>query len=319
MSAGIEKYDHLVLGSGQDAWHGLGTVVEGRLTAAEALHEAKLDWTVKLAPSFALIDGEHVEVPERFHTYRSDVNLVLGTVGNRYVPVQNEELFSFLDAIVDSGEAHYETAGSLFNGRVVWLLLRPDENELTIGGDPFRKYLLASTSHDGSAATRVKPVITRVVCANTKAAADREHSATFSARHTSGATQKVAQAREALDIGFTYFAEFEEEVKRLQAVDIELAKFDEIVKELVPLSDDTPDGRQRTVREKARAGIRHNYLQTEEVGDFQGTGWGVVQAVNGWELWGQTVRGDRFERQASNAVRGHEPLTAKARELVLAK
>lgn len=317
MSSGIEKHDSLFLGSGLDAWHKLGNVVQGRLTAADAIDASGLGWRVGLAPAYALINGEHVEVEDRFHTYREDIGLVLGTVGARYTPVQNAELFDFLDNIVDSGEAHYETAGSLKNGRIVWLLLQPDESEVTIGGDPFKQYLLATTAHDGSAAVRVKPVVTRVVCANTLGWALGEKSNTFSARHTASASGKVAEARAALDIGFTYFAEFEEDVKRLQAIDFEIDEFDAFLQELVPIEADEPEGRKRTIRENTRAGIRSVFFG-EQVQGQEKNGWGVVQAVNGFEQWGQTVKGDRFERQALNAISGNSPLTAKARELVLA-
>ena len=41
-------------------------------------------------------------------------------MGNRYTPIQNLECFDFMDTVVDDSNAKYETAGSLYDGRVVW-------------------------------------------------------------------------------------------------------------------------------------------------------------------------------------------------------
>ena len=46
---------------------------------------------------------------------------VLGVVTDRYKIVQNEEAFSFTDALLGEG-VRYETAGSLQGGKSVWLL-----------------------------------------------------------------------------------------------------------------------------------------------------------------------------------------------------
>ena len=52
-----------------------------------------------------------------------DSDSVLGVVGDRYQVVQNKQCFDFLDTVVDDSEATFETAGSLNEGRIVWMLL----------------------------------------------------------------------------------------------------------------------------------------------------------------------------------------------------
>jgi hypothetical protein len=46
---------------------------------------------------------------------------VLGIVSDEYEVVDNIEAFGFLDALIGS-ELYFETAGSLWGGRRVWVL-----------------------------------------------------------------------------------------------------------------------------------------------------------------------------------------------------
>jgi len=326
MSADVET---MFSGEGHVPWWvGLGiegeaTLVEGLLNAAEAIEAAKLDWKVDLAPAFAFIDDEMIEVEDKRHTYRTSDNKVLGTVGTRYQPVQNAELFSFLDAIVDSDDAHYTTAGSLKGGKIAWVLLKVNKEQVRIGdGLDTEDYIIATTTHDGSGAVIVKPVRTLVVCWNTYSWALREKASTFTARHTASVTGKVAEAREALDLSVAWFDEFDAEIEKLLDVEVTNDKFHGIVNGMFPLIEDGEEvkGRARTIREGAQDFIFDVYSH-EANAEFRGTGWGAVQAVNGYEQWGQTAKGSRSERQALKMLQGSSgfPLTEQVRgELLVA-
>ena len=81
---------------------------------------------------------------------------VLGVVGERYHVLQNEDLFSFGDNILDGG-GRWETAGSIRGGRVVFGSMALErETVLDPNGvaDKVKTYLLINTSHDGSIAIR---------------------------------------------------------------------------------------------------------------------------------------------------------------------
>jgi len=58
---------------------------------------------------------------------------VLGVVTDRYRIVQNHEAFAFTDALLGEG-VKYETAGSLNEGKKVWLLAKLPEKYI-IGGE----------------------------------------------------------------------------------------------------------------------------------------------------------------------------------------
>ena len=112
------------------AWHKLGTVTEGALNSADAIVQAGLDWTVSTRGLMAYETGNLttdfqslVEVPDYYATVRDTDDSVLGVVGRRYTPIQNLECFNFMDTVVDDSDAYYETASSLYGGKVVWMLL----------------------------------------------------------------------------------------------------------------------------------------------------------------------------------------------------
>lgn len=143
-------------------WHGLGTKVDEALTSKDALIYAGLDWQVLQEPVYTsageLVSGYKVNVRD------TDRN-ILGIVSDRYKIVQNEEAFSFTDALLGEG-VKYETAGSIANGKIVWMLARMPQRYI-ISGDAIEPYLVFSNTHDGSGAIRVAMTPIRVVCQNT--------------------------------------------------------------------------------------------------------------------------------------------------------
>ena len=152
-------------------WHRIGKVTEDALTSAEAITEAELDWEVELRGLYTdeVFLGGHkkiMEVPDAFATVRNSDNKVLGVVGNRYTPIQNIECFDFLDTVLDDSSARYETAGSLYGGKIVWMLVNLGK-DIVVGEDRTVPYLLLTNSHDGSTAIKGMTTPIRVVCANT--------------------------------------------------------------------------------------------------------------------------------------------------------
>ena len=101
-------------------WHGLGRIVAEAPTSKEALKLAGLDWKVVQEPIYTelhrVVEGYKANV-------RDSDRKVLGVVSDRYKVVQNADAFSFTDELLGKG-VRYETAGSLQEGKKVWLLAR---------------------------------------------------------------------------------------------------------------------------------------------------------------------------------------------------
>lgn len=174
-------------------WHQLGTVVEEPVASDQAQHLAGLAWSTKRLPMYS---SEMDAVPEHFAVKRSDNQAILGVVGSKYVPLQNDDLFAFLRSLADVGEdVVVETAGALGRGETVWTLLRLTDRTIRIGEDESQAYLLASNGHVGNRLLTIQPVLVRVCCRNTLSAAlavrhgrNGTREGGFRIRHTAGMT-----------------------------------------------------------------------------------------------------------------------------------
>ncbi|WP_277014256.1 DUF932 domain-containing protein [Flavobacterium lindanitolerans] len=191
----------------EKAWHGLGKIVEDYPTSAEALKFAGLDYDVIKAPNtHTLPSGNSIVSDNSFFTYRSDNEAILGDkVGKDYQVVQNREAFSFFDSIVGNGEGiMYETAGALGNGERIFITAKlPGYIRVGNGDDVTEKYIFLTTSHDGSGSIMAAFTPIRIVCQNTLNASLRNASNVVRIKHTSGATDRFADAHKIMGLANT--------------------------------------------------------------------------------------------------------------------
>ena len=131
-------------------WHGLGICVEEALDSKAALEKSGLDWKVIQKP---IMTADNEPIPGFKANIRDTDSKVLGVVTDRYKVVQNSEAFAFTDTLLNEG-VHYETAGSLQDGKKIWLLAKlPDK--YIIKDEQIEPYLVFSNSHDGSGSIKV--------------------------------------------------------------------------------------------------------------------------------------------------------------------
>ena len=202
MSHGVTSSDSMfsVSADRRPPWHGLGAVLDERpASLPSALEAARLDWRVVQVPLYRLdgldgLDGAaESEVQKLRGNVRADTGALLGVVSADYRVVQNMEAFAFLANLIGS-ELHFETAGSLWGGKAVWMLAElPDHVE--VGGDAVRRFVLVTTRHDGTAAVRALVTPIRVVCANTLRVAIGGARDTYRVRHLGDPTGALHEAR----------------------------------------------------------------------------------------------------------------------------
>lgn len=284
----------------------------------DMLRLSRTDWDVELAPLFArLPDGTTVNVPTHFATTRKDNRKVLGVVGDRYTPFQNRELAVAAFEVCQAG-ALFVAGMSLQGGKHVCYVLKPHKDTFRIAGQTWDHYMLATGAHDGTGSVQLLPTPVCVECSNTHSLALRTAKSRFTMRHTKGTTPERLheQAVKALQISDAYLDEFAKIAERLADVDVTVKDVDTFLGELFPIEKDAPK-RAVTIAENKRDKVREAY-GSKLYAPVHGTGWGFVQAVNDFEQWGNSIRGDRADYQALAAVSRREPLAAKARELILA-
>lgn len=260
-------------------WHALGTKTENPLsTAEEMLVAAGMDWEVRKTPMTTTFDGQFVQVPNTWANVRQSDGAVLGVVGDAYQILQNRAAFAFADNLVDSGAAKYETAGSLFGGRRVFLSMELPEG-ISVPGDEgeVKPYILVTNSHDGSSPVIGAVVMVRVVCNNTLTAALAGAKRTFRVRHTGSLEGKIQAAREAMGITFTYVEQFSEIAGRLAMTKVTEKQIDKILRAAFPIPEtqDTPDRIEQSDFWK----VRDLYRTTENLDPIRGTAWAVLQAT----------------------------------------
>tara|TARA_B100000029_G_scaffold464961_2_gene499276 strand:- start:1066 stop:2046 length:981 start_codon:yes stop_codon:yes gene_type:complete len=303
-------------------WHRIGEVTEGALSSKEAIVKAGLDWTVSTRPiaTFETPDvpariDNLIPVPDFWATVRDTDDSVLGVVGNRYTPIQNLECFDFLDTVIDDSSAKYETAGSLYGGKVVWMMINLGK-DVVVGEDKTVPYLLMTNSHDGSTAIKGVTTPIRVVCSNTLQLALKNSKTGFSFRHTNNVHQKIDQARKLLDISYKYVDNFQEEVEKMIETHVERDKYFEILDATFPqieVNEDNTNQLQVQRAEFARQKITQLFEFTE-YDEQRYSAWAVINAMSNFEQWFAPIR--KYERNeviAMRTIKGTQsPMTDKA-------
>jgi phage/plasmid-like protein (TIGR03299 family) len=208
---------------------------------------------------------------------------VLATVGKRYKPVQNEELFAFADAIHDADpNCRWESAGSLRNGKVVFgtvdiprtMVLDPQG-----ANDATKLYLIVWTSHDGSVAVQAAVTPVRVVCQNTLNLAMRNAKQSFKIRHTQSVDGRIQVARETLGLALGYFDQFEVEAKALFEQSITDAEFSKLIQTIYPKPDKDAAKVALTKWENKVVLLDDLYHNSPTNATIKGTKWGAFNAL----------------------------------------
>jgi phage/plasmid-like protein (TIGR03299 family) len=304
-------------------WHGLSdtkVMTDYRITDAyEALRLAGLDWAVDELSLDNLLPTNPLANEHKLRLRRSD-GAVLGVGSARYGVIQNDSLAHLSQAIVDfRPDAHIESAGALFHGKVAWFLIRLDDEAKSFGrkGDEqMFRYLLAYTSHDGSKPFAVRFTNVRVECMNTISLAWGKNASQLlhTVRHTSNALNYVYEAEAAVKEAVQTFSVMDMEIEALLNTEMRKPAAMSMFRTLLGDPTDTPRG--KTMWEKAFDGIVDEY-NADHNANIKDTAWGAVMAVNGWELWGQTARGQsKPEKQMRHLLDGKYDLTSKALALV---
>ena len=152
--------------AGEVPWHGLGTRVSNDISVDDMLRESGLDWKVISVPVYGELNGERIESNYEMLVRGTDQK-VLTMITDKWNPVQNLEAFEFFREFVDAGSMEMHTAGSLQDGKWVWVLAKVSDTFELFGGDRVDSYLLFSNPHIYGRAVEVRFTPIRVVCNNT--------------------------------------------------------------------------------------------------------------------------------------------------------
>lgn len=228
------------------AWHGLGQVVTEAVDAHEAYKLAHLDYEIGLAPVYAsfipkdhkvgnktelgypmynlfgkqtcIVKQKGARVDGSFATYRKDTLETFGLVGSKYEIVQNDVALDFIydiiknnDTVKDRKDIVIETAGALRKGEIIFVTAKlPDYIRIGKSDDIIDKYILFTTSHDGSGSIQATLTNIRVVCNNTLNSALNKCNNIVRFKHTKNVKDALAQGATLLNLSNKYNTQVQE-------------------------------------------------------------------------------------------------------------
>ena len=294
-------------------WHGLGTKVMEAPASGEALKIAGLDWKVIQEPIYTTekepIEGFKVNV-------RDTDRRVLGVVSDRYKIVQNQEAFSFTDELLGEG-VRYETAGSLQNGRKVWLLARMP-HEYIISGERITPYLVFFNSHDGSGAIKAALTPIRVVCQNTLNLALSTAKRSWSIIHTGNIQGKIQEARDTLFMAEKYMDSLGKEFENLRKKKLSDRQVKEYIEILLPIEDGSTPQQIRNMK-RLQEDLKMRYFDAPDLKDVGNNGYRFVNSVSDFATHGNPLRrtANYRENLFARTVEGN-PFIDKAYQMVSA-
>ncbi len=185
--------------AGHAAWHALGQNVSEAQTWQDAQRLAHLDFELVDAPLYTNWSASGlIKVATHKAIVRKDTKQHVGIVGMTFQTVQPTESFQFVDTLVESGAAHYVSAGLLGNSQRMWVLIAVPGADISVGDDKSTTYLLFAQGFDGSMALISKLTSTRVVCQNTLQVALNDGNFAFKIKHTKSAVARLEAAKKLL-------------------------------------------------------------------------------------------------------------------------
>jgi phage/plasmid-like protein (TIGR03299 family) len=233
---------------------------------------------------------------------RSDDSSVLGIVGKRYTTLQNIEAFKFFDKLIEDGIAEYHLAGCTLGGRRVWVLAKLQNDIEVADGDQVQRYVLLSSSHDGSGCVVACVTPMRAICSNMLSAifhdAKRmgEHVAI---RHTKTIADRVEQATKTLKTVDEAYMKLGEVWKRMAEVQLPPVAIENYFKEVIP---DNPKVENPYKTQLVRAQM-HQYLKSGRGSNLgpQDTLWAVYNSVTEFMTHEVSERkGSSFDKHAES-------------------
>lgn len=294
-------------------WHGLGTKVMEAPASREALELAGLNWKVIQEPVYTenreAIEGHKVNV-------RDSDRKVLGVVSNKYKVIQNEEAFAFTDALLGEG-VRYETAGSLMDGKKVWMLARMPR-EYIMSGECISPYLVFSNTHDGSGAIKVALTPIRVVCNNTLNLALQEAERCWSVKHIGDVSMKIEDAKNTLLLADKYMGALGKEFESLRQKKISEKQVMEYIDLLLPLEEDAGTQQKKNIL-RLREDMQARYFDAPDLKDLGNNAYRFINAVSDFATHTNPLRrtANYKENLFSKTVEGN-PLIDRAYNLMAA-
>ncbi len=289
-----------------------GTVdISSSTNVSEALTMAGVDWEVV---SNKIFDESGNEIPGYRANVRQDTGDTLGIVSDRYQIVQNYEAFDFVNELPLEGDFKFESAGIFRGGKSMWIM--GSLPEVNILGDDISNNVVFVNSHDGSSGVKVMMTPIRLICSNMINLATREADRIWAAKHTSGISHKIDEARYTLSLADKYMEKLEEEAYMFTEIKLADCEIEAIIDKMFPVNYDTDSSRKIN----NIITFKNNFFacyNEEDIKKFKGNAWGAINAMADLidhKLPGRNTT-DYYANHWSKLINGHETLDRFVKEI----
>lgn len=302
---------------------GIGKNVSDCLTTQEVMKKSGLDYEVqkcklvakmpfsikgnneiKNDDGFAYKGNIYRDCYNAFATYRTDYNIPLGIVKDKYEVIQNVDAFSFFDDAIGKDKAVWDTAGCFGHGNKIFVSAKLPQ-ETIVGNDKIDNYLVFGSSHDGSSSINILFTPIRVICTNMLNGALNNNNAYIRIKHTVKAKEKLQIGAEILRVACEYAKSTQELYKTINNCSLNEADVIKYIADLhlteeernKLLAFDKDKGYEKLLisdyRLKEQTNISQRKINTiisiynyyhKGIGQdsIKGTAWGAYNAVTGY-------------------------------------
>ena len=301
----------------------LGTDVSNCVTAQDVMKTAKLDWTVQKCElvskmpfrigsnnevgedSFVHDSNIYRECPNAFATYRTDINMPLGIVKDKYEIVQNMDAFNFFNNAIGEGKAIWDKAACLNMGEKVYVSAKLPVQTSVGKDDVIDNYLVFSNGHAGNSSVDIMITPIRVICTNMLNGALDKAACHIRLRHTKSVKEKLELGAQVLKIACSHAIDAQELYRhlatikmtddqvaeyicKLQLTPAEIAKLNEVdpnhgYKRLISRDYHLIDAVEISTRKSNQLyNMMDYYIDGIGQKDICGTAWGAYNAITGF-------------------------------------
>jgi phage/plasmid-like protein (TIGR03299 family) len=272
-------------------WHGLGNILpDYPKTKQELLEAAGLDWQVGEFPvTIDLPSGKKIVAEDKKAIVRMTDESLLSIMGQGYQPIQPYQLVDFAygllevqdEAPTEEPPILFDTACSLFEGRVNTLLAKVPANVQIGGEDPVDMYLSFVNSFDGSYKFGVYVTPIRVCCANTLNLSLKGAAQSWTVKHSASALDSIEEARKTLNLSTVYVDAFVEQMNALIEQEFSKRDFERMVTDLFPkpASERAPFSKEQY----SLIGLLESSPTIHDASRY--TKWGALNAVTEYQDW----------------------------------
>lgn len=247
----------------------------------EALEVKELNFTAKMAETFALVNGVYVPTgkftPVRDDKTGEDAIIKGNAFSDHYVPIQNEEAFSVLGEMADLAEVEFKNVGSWGNGAGIFAQVSLGEiTGIGSKGDSVGKYVSLVNSHDGTRSLQLLVTPYRFFCQNqiSKAVGEaKRNNRLISIHHNIYGQDRLRELASALKYADEVFTESEVLYKRLA--------------DRVVTMDEVREVMYRCMMEQD-AGLKEKKFEsrtTQFIERFNDADDGKLEKMTGWNLY----------------------------------